>query len=40
VNDPSRVTNKQIFEENVLSQVDLMLRGKISNIGAPPSYYA
>jgi hypothetical protein len=35
VNDPSRVTNKQISDENVLSRVDLMLRGKISNVGAP-----
>jgi hypothetical protein len=40
VNDPSRVTNKQMYEENVLSRVDLMVRGKISNVGAPPSYSA
>jgi hypothetical protein len=40
VNDPSRVTNKQISEENALSQVDLMPRGKISNVDAPPSYFA
>jgi hypothetical protein len=40
VNDPSRVTNKQIYEENILSRVDLMLRGKILNVGAPPSYFA
>ena len=40
VNDPSPVTNKQMYEENVLSRVDLMVRGKISNVGAPPSYSA
>jgi hypothetical protein len=40
VNDPSRVTDKHIFEENVPSRVDLMLRGKTSNVGASPSYSA
>jgi hypothetical protein len=30
VNDPTRVTNKRIPEEDILSQIDLMLRGKIS----------
>jgi hypothetical protein len=40
VNDPFRVTNKKKSEENVLSRVDLMLRGKILNVGAPPSYSA
>jgi hypothetical protein len=40
VNDPSRVTNKQISEENILSRVDVMPRSKISNVGAPPSYSA
>jgi hypothetical protein len=40
VNEPSPVTNKQISEKNVLSRVDLMLRGKTSNVGAPPSYSA
>jgi hypothetical protein len=34
------LTNKRIPEEDVLSQIDLMLRGKISNAGAPLSYSA
>ena len=38
VNDPTQITNRWISEENVLSRVDLMLRGKISNDGAPLSY--
>jgi hypothetical protein len=40
VNDPTRITNKWIPEEDVLSRVDLMLRGKVSNAGAPFSYSA
>jgi hypothetical protein len=40
VNDPTRITNKQISEEDMLSRVDLMLRGKVSNAGAPFSYSA
>lgn len=39
-NDPSRITNRQISEENVLRRVELMLRGRISNVGAPRSYFA
>jgi hypothetical protein len=35
VNDPSRITDKRISEEDVLSRVDSMLRGKASNAGAP-----
>jgi hypothetical protein len=40
VNDPTRITNKRISEEDVLSRVDSMLRGKASNASAPPSYSA
>jgi hypothetical protein len=40
VNDPTRTTNKQIPEEDILSRIDLMLRGKISNARAPLSYSA
>jgi hypothetical protein len=40
VNDSTRITSKQISEEDVLSRVDLMLRGKVSNAGAPFSYSA
>jgi hypothetical protein len=40
VNDPTRITNRQIPEEDMLSRIDLMLRGKISDAGAPLSYSA
>jgi hypothetical protein len=40
VNDPTRITNKRISEEDVLSRVDSMLRGKASNAGAPHLYSA
>jgi hypothetical protein len=40
INDPTRITNKRIPKEDILSQIDLMLRGKISNVGAPLSYSA
>jgi hypothetical protein len=40
VSDPTQITNKRICEEDVLSRVDSMLRGKPSNAGAPPSYSA
>jgi hypothetical protein len=36
--DPSRLTNKQILEEDVLSRVEMMLRGAIVNTNAPRSY--
>jgi hypothetical protein len=38
VNDPTRITNRRIPKEDILSQIDLMLRGKILNAGAPLSY--
>jgi hypothetical protein len=40
VNDPTRITNRRIPEEDMLIRIDLMLRGKISNDGAPLSYSA
>jgi hypothetical protein len=40
VNDPTQITNRQIPYENLLSQLDLMLRGKVSNASAPSSYSA
>jgi hypothetical protein len=40
VNDPSRISNKRISEGDMLSRVDSMLRGKASNVGAPPLYSA
>jgi hypothetical protein len=36
----TRVTDKHISEEVVLSRVDSMRRGKTSNVGAPLSYSA
>jgi hypothetical protein len=38
VNDPTRITNRRIHDEDLLSRIDLMLRGKIVNAGAPLSY--
>jgi hypothetical protein len=35
VNDPTRITNRQIPYEDLLSRLDLMLRGRVSNAGAP-----
>jgi hypothetical protein len=40
VNDPTQITNRQIPYENLLSRLDLMLRGKVSNASAPSSYSA
>jgi hypothetical protein len=40
VNDPTRITNRQIPDEDLLRRIDLMLRGRVSNVGAPLSYSA
>jgi hypothetical protein len=40
VNDPTRITNRWIPDEDLLSLIDLMVRGKTSNAGAPLSYSA
>lgn len=40
VRDPSHVTDKRIMERDVLSRVELMLRGVIVNDGAPWAYSA
>jgi hypothetical protein len=40
VRNPSRVRDKQISEENILSRVEMMLRGAIVNASAPRSYSA
>jgi hypothetical protein len=40
VNDPTRITNRQIPDEDLLSRIDLMLRGRVSNASAPLSYSA
>jgi hypothetical protein len=40
VNDSTRVTNRQIPNEDLLSRLDMMLRGRVSNVGAPLYYPA
>jgi hypothetical protein len=35
VNDPTRITNRQIPDEDLLIRLDLMLSGRVSNVGAP-----
>jgi hypothetical protein len=38
--DPSQVTDKRISKEDILSRVEMMLRGAIVNVSAPRSYSA
>jgi hypothetical protein len=38
INDSTRVTNKQIPNEDLLSRLDMILRGRVSNVGAPLAY--
>jgi hypothetical protein len=40
VNDSTRVTNKRIPNEDLLSRLDMILRGRVSNVGAPVAYSA
>jgi hypothetical protein len=40
VKDATRVTNRRIPNEDLLSRLDLMLRGRVSNVGTPLSYFA
>jgi hypothetical protein len=40
VNDSTRVTNRRIPTGDLLSRLDMILRGKVSNVGAPVAYYA
>jgi hypothetical protein len=40
VNDSTRVTNRRIPNEDLLNRLDLMLRGRVLNVGAPLSYSA
>jgi hypothetical protein len=40
ITDSTRVTNKKIPTEDLVSWLDMILRGKISNVGAPVAYYA
>jgi hypothetical protein len=40
VNDSTRVTNRKIPIEDLLSRLDMILRGRVSNAGAPLAYSA
>jgi hypothetical protein len=40
INDSTRVTNGQISNEDLLSRLDMILRGRVSNAGAPLAYSA
>jgi hypothetical protein len=40
INDSTRVTNKQILNEDLLSRLDMILRGRVSNASAPLAYSA
>jgi hypothetical protein len=40
VNDSTQVTNRRIPNEDLLSRLDMILRGRVSNVGAPVAYSA
>jgi hypothetical protein len=40
VNDSTRVTNRRIPTEDLMSQLDMILRGRVSNVGASVAYSA
>jgi hypothetical protein len=40
INDSTRVTNKRIPTEDLVSRLDMILRGRVSNVGAPIAYSA
>jgi hypothetical protein len=40
INDSTRVTNKRIPTEDLMSRLDMILRGRVSNAGAPVAYSA
>jgi hypothetical protein len=40
INDSTRATNKRIPTEDLVSRLDMILRGKVSNVGAPIAYFA
>jgi hypothetical protein len=40
INDSTRVTNKRIPTEVLISRMDMILRGRVSNAGAPVAYSA
>jgi hypothetical protein len=40
INDSTRVTNKRIPTEDLVSRLDMILRGRVSNVGALVAYSA
>jgi hypothetical protein len=40
ITDSTRVTNKKIPTEDLVSRLDMILRGKVSNVGTPVAYSA
>jgi hypothetical protein len=38
--DPTRVTNRRILAVDLVSRLEMILRGKVSNVGAPIAYSA
>jgi hypothetical protein len=40
INDSTRVTNKRIPTEDLMSRLDTILRGRVSNVGAPVAHSA
>jgi hypothetical protein len=40
ITDSTRVTDRKIPTEDLLSRLDMILRGKVSNVGAPVAYSA
>jgi hypothetical protein len=40
ISDSTRVTNKRIPTEDLVSQLDMILRGRVPNVGAPVAYSA
>jgi hypothetical protein len=40
VTDSTRVSNRRIPDEDFVSRLDMILRGKVSNVGAPVAYSA
>jgi hypothetical protein len=40
INESTRVTNKRIPTEDLVSRLDMILRGRLSNVGALVAYFA
>jgi hypothetical protein len=40
ITDSTRVTNRKIPTKDLVSRLDMILRGKVSNVGAPVAYFA